>query len=272
MIERRYHGDEKQLKKVLPVLFPEVAYSEIRACLRRRDVKVDGVRTSSDEIVVPSGANIAIYPKTVKEIKIIYEDAEILVCYKPKGVASEGEVSFETSVRALRPEARLTHRLDTNTDGLILFAKTELAYREIFTAMKEGAILKEYVAEVYGHPVVTGSVTLDYYYRKDAEKGRAMISEHPKKGYLPVRISFSVLQEKESSTVLLVSLHKGKTHQIRAMLAHYGFFILGDGKYGNDGINRTLGVKKTLLTARSLRFAFPQDSSLAYLNSRTISL
>lgn len=272
MISRQYLGNEKPLKKVLSELFPEVSYSEIRACLRRRDVKVDGVRANSEDALVPSGATIVIYPKNKKQIKIIYEDDRILACYKPKGIASEGEASFETAVRAERPEARLTHRLDTNTDGVILFAKTDVAYREIFTAMKEGTILKEYVAEVYGHPIAKGEVSLDYYYKKDAEKGRALISEKPQGGYIPVHLSFTVTKEKESSAVLLVRLHKGKTHQIRAMLARYGHFILGDGKYGKDEINRALGVKKTLLTARALHFSFPKESPLAYLNTTTISL
>ena len=66
----------------------------------------------------------------------------MLACYKPKGIASEGPLSFEKSVRVLRPGARLTHRLDTNTDGVLLFAKTEVAYREIFSAMKDGLIEK----------------------------------------------------------------------------------------------------------------------------------
>lgn len=272
MLERQYFGDERPLKKVLSSLFPEVSYSELRACLRRRDVKVDGVRTSSDSVTVRDGCTVTVYPKTTKEIKILYEDDALLACYKPKGIASEGALSFETSVRAIRPEARLTHRLDTNTDGVILFAKTDYSYREICAAMKEGLIEKEYLAEVYGHPSVTGEVALDYFYKKDAEKARATISDRPRQGFIPVRISFSVLERKEASTVLLVRLHKGKTHQIRAMLAHYGCFILGDGKYGKDDVNRALGVKKTLLTARAVRFAFPSESHLSYLNEIVISL
>jgi len=272
MIERQYLGGEKPLKKVLSDLFPEIPYSELRACLRRRDVKVDGVRASIDDLPVSSGATIVIYPKNKKQIKIFYEDDNILVCYKPKGIASEGEVSFETAVRADRPEARLTHRLDTNTDGVILFSKTDLAYDEIYTAMKEGRILKEYRAEVYGHPAAKGEVSLDYYYKKDAEQGRALLSDKPLSGYVPVHISFSVLESKPFGAVLRVFLHKGKTHQIRAMLARYGHFILGDGKYGDDEINRALKVKKTLLTAFALRFSFPEKSPLSYLNTITISL
>ena len=272
MIERKYLGSPKALLKVLPDLFPEVSYSEIRACLRRRDVKANGVRVSAGDFLIISGSTLTIYPKTQKQVVVLYEDDNLLACRKPKGIASEGEGSFETLVRGLYPEARLLHRLDTNTDGVILFSRTEVASRELFDGMKNGLIEKEYLAEVYGHPNAGGEVVLDYYYHKDAEKGRATISDRPQAGFVPVRISFSVLERKEESTVLLVKLHKGKTHQIRAMLAHYGFFILGDGKYGSDEVNRRLGVKKTLLTACAVRFFFPPSAFLSYLNDITISL
>ena len=272
MIERRYEGGEKTLKKVLPDLFPELTYSETQACLRRRDVKIDGVRTSSDSFILRGGETITVYPKKKKPLKILYEDDNVLVCYKPKGIASEGTVSFETLVREERKEARLTHRLDTNTDGLLLFSKSEEAYQEIYRAMKEGWIEKTYLAEVYGHPPIGKEISLDYYYKKDAEKGRALISEQEKTGYLPVHISFSVIRSEGDRSTLSVTLHKGKTHQIRAMLAHYGTFILGDGKYGSDEINRKMGVAKTALTAASLRFFFPESSPLAYLNKLFLSL
>lgn len=270
IIERRYAGAEKPLKKALPELFPELAYSEIQAALRRRDVKVDGVRASAD-FSLRGSALVTIYPKKKKEIKILYEDDNLLACYKPKGIASEGALSFESQVQAEKGSVRLMHRLDTNTDGVILFAKNDIAYREIFSAMKEGLIRKEYICEVYGRPEQGKEVSLDYFYKKDAEKGRAMIASAPKNGYLPVHISFRVLKSGEETATLSVILHKGKMHQIRAMLAHYGTFILGDGKYGSDKVNRRLGVSRTMLTAKSLSFSFPQNSPLFYMNETEIS-
>ena len=271
IIERRYLGLEKPLKKVLPELFPEITYSELQACLRRRDVKSDGVRVS-DSFVVPQGALLAIYPKSKKSLRILYEDDEVLACYKPKGIASDGEHSFSEIVRAERDSARLMHRLDTNTDGLLLFAKSDRAYDSLYDAMKDGLITKEYTAEVYGHPPVGEEIALDYYYKKDSEKGRALLTDTPIKGYVPVHIAFRVIEVKAESAVLSVVLHKGKMHQIRAMLARYGYFILGDGKYGSDEINRRLGISKTLLTASAITFSFPQDSPFSYLNRIRISL
>lgn len=272
IVERKYLGAEKALKKVLPDLFPELTYSEIQACLRRRDVKIDGVRASTDSLLVPTGALLSLYPKKKKEIKVLFEDENLLACYKPKGIASEGDGSFEEIVRAEKGEVILMHRLDTNTDGVLLFAKNSTAYGELFSAMKEGKIVKTYLAEVYGHPPKGEEISLDYFYKKDAKEGRALISDIPKSGYLPVHISFSVVKEGAESSTLSVTLHKGKTHQIRAMLAHYGAFILGDGKYGSDKVNRRLGISKTLLTASALSFDLPKGSPLSYLNGITISL
>ena len=80
MIERRYYGQQKPLKRVLPELFPELTYSEISACARRRDIKVDGARVTLDSIVADNSV-ITIYPKTKKQIRVIYEDDNLLACY-----------------------------------------------------------------------------------------------------------------------------------------------------------------------------------------------
>ncbi len=271
MLERHYSGKEEKVKKILPELFPELSYSEISACLRRRDVKVNGKRTSSDTLV--SNGLFQIYPKVKKSVKILFEDENLLAVYKPKGISSDGEGSFSGLVREeIGENCVLMHRLDRNTDGILLFAKTEIAERELFSAMKEGRIEKKYSAEVYGRVLSSQPIELTYYYKKDEKNARAILSTRPKEGYVPVSISFIPIKRKEESTVLEVTLHKGKMHQIRAMLARYGFFIIGDGKYGNDAVNKALGVKKQLLTATSVSFDFPEKSALAYLNKIHISL
>ena len=271
MIERRYSGGEKPIKRVLPDLFPEVSYSELSACFRRRDVKVNGVRVSQD-FIITKGAVVCIYPQNKKRIKVLYESDDLLACYKPKGIASDGDISFSTMVAAEKGDVRLMHRLDTNTDGILLFAKNDVAEGELYTAMKEGRIRKEYLAEVYGVPHVKGECRLEYYYKKDAEHERAVISDRPSDGTIPVTLTFRVVERREETALLSVVIHKGKMHQIRAMLAHYGYFILGDGKYGCDRENRRLGVNKTCLTANAVEFDFPESSPLVYLNQVRISL
>ena len=87
--------------------------------------------------------------------------------------------------------------------------------------------------------------------------------------------SFQVIQEnkKENTSILDVTLHTGKTHQIRAHLAHIGHPIVGDGKYGNNEINKKFGYKVQQLTSYSLTFHFKSESGvLSYLNEKSISL
>ena len=273
MLQRQYHGEDRPLKKVLPSLFPELTYSEICALIRRKDVKLGGKRISDGNLIICDGDEITVYPKKKKSVKVIYEDENVLVAYKPKGIASAGDSSFESMVKSEYGENMvLMHRLDTNTDGLLLFAKNDTAERELYAAIKQGAVVKGYRAEVYGHPRVYEDTTLCYYYRKNETDKRAYLSESERQGFVPVELTFRVIAETERSSTLYVTLHKGKMHQIRAMLAFYGFFILGDGKYGNDLINRSLGIKKHLLTATDLAFQLPRTSHLAYLNDVSISI
>lgn len=273
MLSRAYRGEEKPIKRILPELFKEIPYSEICALLRRKDVKVDGKRVSDGNFLVSAGSEIIIYPRIKKSVVVVYEDERILVCNKPKGIPTTGDDSYETLVKAEKGDSLVVmHRLDTNTDGLLLFAKDKVAEEEIFKAIKDGKIEKGYIAEVYGHPRVQGETTLHFFYKKNEEEKRGVISKEARAGFLPVEITIRVLREKEETSVLRVTLHKGKMHQIRAMLAAYGYFIVGDGKYGNDQINKCLGFKKHLLTATELIFHFPDSSPLFYLNNKKISL
>ena len=94
------------------------------------------------------------------------------------------------------------------------------------------------------------------------------ISDVPKKGYVKIITSFSVLEKKPDNTSLLdVQLETGKTHQIRAQLAHIGHPIIGDGKYGDYEANRKLRAKTQHLTAARIDFCL-KDENLSYLNDR----
>ena len=273
MFRRQYRGEDRPLRKILPSLFPEVPYSELCALIRRKDVKINDKRVGDGSLIVTEGDEISVYPKKKKDIAVVYEDENIMVCNKPKGIASNGVGGYESLVRAQVGEnVVLMHRLDTNTDGLLLFAKNPLAEKELFQAIKNGFVEKVYHAEVYGHPKVFEDCHLLYYYKKNEEEQRALISRTPREGYVPVELTFHVLQEKEQSSLLQVTLHKGKMHQIRAMLASYGFFILGDGKYGDDHVNKMLGIKRHLLTATEIKFHFSPKAKLFYLNTVPIAI
>ena len=109
---------------------------------------------------------------------------------------------------------------------------------------------------------------------KDNKKSLVYISNDFKIGYQKIITSYSVLEEYENNSALLeVEIETGRTHQIRAHLAHIGHPIIGDGKYGINSVNKNLGYKFQQLKAYKLKFNFKTDSGiLNYLNGQSFKL
>ena len=122
------------------------------------------------------------------------------------------------------------HRLDRNTSGLILFAKNEISLNILLNKFKYKEIEKHYLALVYGKPQFKHQ-KLEAYLFKDSHKSLVYISDVFKKGYSKIITSYTLLEEYPNNTSLLdVEIETGKTHQIRAHLAHIGYPIIGDRK------------------------------------------
>ena len=166
-------------------------------------------------------------------MNILYEDRELLVCEKPAGLISE-EGGLPALLRAelSLPELYCVHRLDRETGGLMVYAKTRRAAAGLSAAIAAGELKKEYLAVVQGQPEPGGELR-DLLYR-DAAKNKSYVVKRMRKGVREARLSYRLLDTREDLSLLRIYLETGRSHQIRVQFASRGFPLAGDRKYGSD--------------------------------------
>lgn len=249
-----------------------VKYNLAQRAIRNKDVKIQGVRVGKD-VCVGVGELVEVFLPEEK-CEIIFDCKDLLVAFKPRAIEAVNERGddFKTQVqRAVSQELFAVHRLDRNTEGLVIFAKNERAKCSLDNAIKNRNIEKYYLAEVVGVPEKSEE-KLVAFLKKDGEKAKVSISEKSLEGYEEIRTNFKVLKTSDVFSVLEVELVTGKTHQIRAHLSFCGYPILGDEKYGNNIVNKKHNKKNQCLCAYKLIFHFEKDDYLSYLNGKIIEL
>ncbi len=267
---------ETKLFALVKRMLPELPDYVIRQAFDKRDVKAGGARVGKDAWAV-SGADIELYtPYAALEttVQVLYEDGNVLVVRKPAGVSCEADEKGGKTIaewvgewlQAKDPAAPLPlmcHRLDNQTEGLLLLAKGEEAQRELIRAFQQGQIHKEYACLVKGAPKPPHR-TLEAYLLKDAALGRVRVISGPAHGARSIKTEYEVVEAGEVSR-LRVTLYTGRTHQIRAQMAAIGHPVLGDDWYGDRAFNRRYKAKRLMLCAVALSFSIA--GALEYLNA-----
>ena len=190
---------------------------------------------------------------------VVYEDGNVIVADKESGVNSEAVFS----ALGERGETYFIHRLDRNTAGLLIFAKNAEAEGELLSAFRDRRVEKIYLARVVGCPKEKHAVCTAYL-KKDAAVSRVRVSSKPVGE--KIITEYEVVERGETS-LLRVTLHTGKTHQIRAHLAFLGCPIVGDEKYGDGAYNRAHNAVRQKLVAK--RLTLHCAGALAYLDGRS---
>lgn len=257
-----------KLSVVVLEKFPRMGYGAWRKLLRKGDVRVNGNKVFSDGYV-NIGDVVRVYYDDNDLPKIIYENRLVAVFFKPPKIATVGENSFETLVKKYYPDYICCHRLDTNTDGLVVFAKDEAVFSAMKEAFKFHRIEKHYLAFVTGD-VKCGQEAVAYL-KKDERLGVVKVTDQKTDGSSKIVTIFSPIRSYETATALDVEIVTGKTHQIRAHLAHLGHPIIGDPKYGENAINRAYNKSFQMLTAYKLIFR-EQEGLLKELSGVTVEL
>lgn len=306
---REFHigkNDENQrldrfLGKAIPLLPASLAQKYIR--LKR--IKVNGARAQRDQKLVagdilqcyindeffesPSEENVYL-TITMPRLKIVYEDENIMLLDKPAGMLAHADehekvntlvnhmLAYLYQKREWRPREEnaftpaLCNRIDRNTGGIVIAAKTAEALRILNDKIKDREMEKRYLCIVHGRPKPPEGL-IENYLRRDEKRKQVTLHRTRVPGAKTARTRYRTLTSHGRLSLVECELLTGRTHQIRAHMASIGCPLLGDGKYGTNELNRPYGETGQALYAYSLTFRFAQDAgALQYLNGKTFKV
>lgn len=292
---------DRWLSKTLPLLPAPLAQKYIR--LKR--VKVNG-KGSQRDVRLMEGDLLQLYINDEffdspteenaflsvfrPELDILYEDEHILLVNKRPGLLShpdetERVATLLTHIQAYLYQKKewsprwensfapaLCNRIDRNTGGIVIAAKTAEALRIMNQKIKDRELSKYYLCVVSG-VLSPQKGALDGFIWKDEAKKQVFVRSAPCPGARSAVTRYQTLAVRDGLSLVECELITGRTHQIRAQMAHAGHPLLGDGKYGNGQLNRRYGRSRQALWSYKLAFSFTTDGGgLEYLNGKVFQI
>ncbi len=292
---------DKFLSKAVKGLPMSMMYKSIRT----KKIKVNRKRTEQkyilcegDEIQLfirdeffdnpekDDGALGRITPK----LNILYEDENIMLLNKRPGVLvhEDDEGGENTLIMHIKAylygkgeydpnyeqsfAPALCNRIDRNTGGIVIAAKNAEALRDMNAKIKAGDIRKHYLCLVHGAPPKVSDV-LRGYLKKNSATNTVEVRDKRFEGAKEIVTGYTVIERRGEESLLEIDLYTGRTHQIRAHMAHIGCPLVGDGKYGVNREDRHKGFKYQALYAYRLEFPrTAEKNSLSYLEGREFKL
>lgn len=291
---------DKFLLKKFKTMPKKMAYMYIR----KKCVKVNG-KKATPEVMLKENDLITFYIKdeffdniqeenyeflkAPKNLKIIYEDENIILLDKKPGVIVHQDKSYHFDCLLLRlhhylydngeynPKEEncfapaLVNRIDRNTGGIVIGAKNAESLRILNQKMKDRELHKFYLCLLINKPKKDNAILSDYLI-KNEKTNKVTVLRNEKQGAKKILTKYSVLETNNNLTLCEVELLTGRTHQIRAHMSSIGCPILGDNKYGNKKLNQKYSLSKQCLYSYKLAFDFTTDSGiLSYLDKKDFS-
>jgi 23S rRNA pseudouridine1911/1915/1917 synthase len=271
----------RRLDQIIAQLCPQYSRSQLQKWIKSGNVHVNG-QILKAKIKCQLDDEIIIQPKVLQQTKddpepmdleVVYEDDSLLVINKPRGLVVHpgagnwsgtlvnGLLAHQPDLKNI-PRAGIVHRLDKNTTGLMVVAKTLEAHKSLVDQLQARSVKREYLALVYGN-VISGGTLESYMGRHPVDRKRMAVTERGKYAITHYRIEEKLAHH----TLLRVHLETGRTHQIRVHLSWKNYPIIGDPTYGGrpripkaltETVKHTLQrFKRQALHATKLGFIHP---------------
>ena len=290
----------QRIDRFLSKSFPLLSQGNICKLLRKNCIKLNGKRCEANtrlaendiiklfirEELLEQKKRDADFREQSADIDIVYEDENIMLVNKPVGmvVHEDSENEQDTLINRIKcylwkkgeydPDSELSfapalcNRIDRNTCGMVIAAKTAEALRVLNQKIRDRELKKIYLCIAAGD-VQPKSATLTAYLEKNSDTNTVRLSDRKTKTNLTVKTKYRVIKYNGENSLLEVDLLTGRTHQIRAHLAYIGHPLLGDGKYGNNKLNKQYGFKYQALCSYKVIFKFTTPAGvLSYLDGK----